>query len=162
MKPEVRWPLVIIGLLVAQVCLGIFFVMRATSDPSFAVEEDYYQKAINWEAKQAQDRTNLELGWRLEAAIGPIDAGQTRRTVEVTLTESDGTPLTGAAVRLETFPNVRAGDILRATLEETEPGRYEVALPMLRAGVWELRFTAERGRQIFTQTNRSHLTAPRP
>lgn len=158
MKPEIRWPLFIIGLLVLQVGLGIFFFMKATSDPSFAVEEDYYQKAVNWEGKQAQDRTNAELGWTLTPIVGPIDESLTTRLLTAELRDRDDIPLTGATVRVETFHNIRAGEILRAGLVETIPGLYETHLQMQRPGLWEIRFSVVRGTDTFTHTARVHVT----
>jgi len=157
MKPEVRWPLFIIGLLVLQVGLGIFFFLKATSDPSFAVEENYYQKAVNWEEKQAQDRKNAELGWTLKQSVGTVNDDLTSRTLTAELLSLEEGPITGATVRVETFHNVRAGDILKAELEETAPGQYEVQLPMLRPGLWEIRFTAQLGSERFTHTARAHV-----
>ena len=40
---------------------SLVVVFVATSDPSYAVEEDYYQKAVNWEAEQAQQERNRQL-----------------------------------------------------------------------------------------------------
>ncbi len=157
MRPEIRWPLFIIGLLVLQVGLGIFFFFKATSDPSFAVEEDYYQKAVNWEAKQAQDRNNTELGWTLNPSVGMINDDQATRILTAELIGRDSNPITGATIRVETFHNVRSGEILRADLDETVPGHYEIQLPMLRAGLWEIRFTAELGSERFTHTARAHV-----
>lgn len=157
MKPEVRWPLFIVGLLVFQVGLGAFFFWKATSDPSFAVEEDYYQKAVNWEAKQAQDQKNTELGWTLGQSVGTINDDQTTRTVTAELHRADGRAITGAIIRIETFHNVRAGEILRGELEETAPGLYEIQLPMLRPGLWEIRFTAQLELETFTYTAREHI-----
>ncbi len=157
MKPEVRWPLFIAGLLVCQVSLGAFFFWKATSDPSFAVEEDYYQKAVNWEDKQAQDQKNIQLGWTLDQAIGPINEDQAARLLVAELNGPDGEPLVGATMSVETFHNIRAGDILRSQLLESTPGHYEVQLPMLRPGLWEIRFTAQLGSETFTKTAREHI-----
>ena len=157
MKPEVRWPLFIVGLLVFQVGLGAFFFWKATSDPSFAVEEDYYQKAVNWEAKQAQDRTNAELGWTLDQSVGAINDDRTTRTLIAELHDADDSPITGAIIQVETFHNVRAGEILRAELKEAKPGQYSTQLPMLRPGLWEIRFTVESDSETFTHTARDHL-----
>ena len=158
MKPEVRWPLFIIGLLVMQVGLGLFFLFKATSDTSFAVEEDYYQKAVNWEDKQAQDQKNSQLGWTLDQSVGAINDDQTSRTVTAELRRADGSAINAATVRIETFHNVRAGEILRGDLKETAPGLYEIQLPMLRPGLWEMRFTVESGSETFTHTAREHLS----
>ncbi len=157
MKPEVRWPLFIVGLLVFQVGLGAFFFWKATSDPSFAVEEDYYQKAVNWEDKQAQDRKNIELGWTLDQSVGPINDDETTRALTAELHNADGSVMTGAIIQVETFHNVRAGEILRGELEETAPGLYEIQLPMLRPGLWEIRFTAQLESETFTYTAREHV-----
>ncbi len=157
MKPEVRWPLFIVGLLAFQVGLGAFFFWKATSDPSFAVEEDYYQKAVNWEDKQAQDRKNTEVGWTLDHTVGRINDDQATRTLVAELQRADDSPITGAIIRVETFHNVRAGEILRAELEETTPGQYSTQLPMLRPGLWEIRFTAQLESETFTHTAREHV-----
>ncbi len=58
MKPGALWPWVIGGALVLHVVVSLGVVFFATSDASYAVEEDYYQKAIDWDQKRAQDRTN--------------------------------------------------------------------------------------------------------
>lgn len=157
MKPEIRWPLLIIGLLVLQVGLGIFFFFKATSDPSFAVEEDYYQKAINWEDKQAQDRTNAKLGWTLTPVVGPVGKDLKSRLVRAELADRDGNPLSGAVIGLETFHNIRAGEILRADLPETSPGLYGADLRMQRPGLWEIRFLVKKGSDTFTHTARVHV-----
>ena len=41
---------------------GLLLVLSAASDPSYAVEEDYYQKALAWDEKRAQYHTNEVLG----------------------------------------------------------------------------------------------------
>ena len=62
MKKGSLWPWVIGGALVLHVLVSLAVVFFATTDASYAIEEDYYQKAINWDEKRAQDRTNNELG----------------------------------------------------------------------------------------------------
>ena len=37
-----------------SVSANLFLLVRATGDPSFAVESDYYAKAVAWDAHQAQ------------------------------------------------------------------------------------------------------------
>ncbi len=162
MKPEVRWPLFIIGLLVLQVAVGVFFVWKATSDPSFAVEEDYYNKAMNWEAAQAQAKNNQELGWVIAESFSPPQVLGADPTLEVSLTDAEGKPITGARLQVETFHNVRAGHILRATLDERDPGVYAAQLPMFRAGLWEIRYTVDLRDTRFTYVSKTHLDMGRP
>lgn len=159
MKPEVRWPLFIVGLLAAQVLLGIFFFWQATSDPSFAVEENYYQKGVEWDSKMAQDRANARLGWIAQVTVAPGDPA----TLEVTLRDGRGEAISEAQVSIETFHNIRAGDILRAGLSETTPtGIYRAELPMNRPGIWEVRITAVKASATFTHTARTYVLAAGP
>jgi nitrogen fixation protein FixH len=162
MKPEVRWPLFIISLLVLQVAVGVFFVWKATSDPSFAVEEDYYNKAVNWEAAQAQAQHNQELGWVIAETFLPPKILGADPTLEVRLTDVEGKPITGALLQVEAFHNVRAGHILRATLDERGPGVYAAQLPMFRSGLWELRYTVDHAETRFTHISKTHLEARGP
>ncbi len=53
----------IAGALAFHVISSLVVVYVATSDPSYAVEDDYYQKAVAWDEKRAQDRTERRSGW---------------------------------------------------------------------------------------------------
>ncbi len=158
MKKGAVWPYLIAGALALHVVVSLIVVFIATSDPSYAVEEDYYQKAIDWDLKRAQDRTNENLGWRFEFEVTPPERPDDQPRLEVTLADAEGAPLTGATITVEAFHNSSSGDILRAALTPTdEPGVYRATLPMQRNGRWELRFTVDHGGQEFTSTETRHL-----
>jgi len=154
--PNIRWPAVIVGALVIHVVVSLTMVWVASSNPSYAVEEDYYQKALHWDEKRAQDRHNAELGWLLGFTVEPGVAGGSA-VLEVTATDALGRPLGGATVSVETFHNARAGDILRARLDTVGEGVYRTILPMRHNGRWELRFTVDRDDDHFTHTETRHL-----
>ena len=157
LPPRLRWPVLIIGALVIHVVVSLVTVVIATSNPSYAVEEDYYQKALAWDARRAQDRHNLELGWRLDFEVAPpLTAGSDPQLV-VRLTDRSGQPLDGARVAVATFHNARADQIVRAELAATGGGAYACPLAMRRAGLWELRFTVDRGGEHFTHTVTRHI-----
>lgn len=158
MKKGSLWPWVIGGALVLHVLTSLAVVFFATTDASYAIEEDYYQKAINWDEKRAQDRTNDELGWSLTFAVTPPTTPGEHPAIEVNLAGINAKPLTGATVSLETFHKARSEDIIHITLEPTgDAGRY-TALPAMRNnGLWELRFTVTRGVDTFTHTETRHL-----
>ena len=155
MKPGTIWPIVIAGALGLHVIGSLVMVYFATSNESYAVEPDYYQKALHWDDKRAQDRVNVKLGWRLEFAVEPAPVGQDP-TLSVKLTSADGEPVTGATVAVETFANARRGDILTATLRSSDSG-YETTMPMRRDGLWEFRFTVTKGDNLFTFTDVRHV-----
>ena len=60
-------------------------------------------------------------------------------------------------VALEAFHNARSGDIVRVQLRPLEEGVYRSSAPMDRNGLWELRFTVDRGDDHFTHTETRHL-----
>lgn len=158
MKKGAVWPWVIAGALALHVVASLVVVFFATSDPSYAVEEDYYQKAIDWDLKRAQDRTNEFLGWLLEFDVAPPERPGDQPRLEVTLADGEGNPLTGATVAVEAFHNSRSGDILRTVLAPAdEPGVYRATLPMRHNGRWELRFTVDQGGRQFTHSEMRHL-----
>jgi len=159
-KPGTLWPFVIAGALALHVVGSLVMVYFATSNPSYAVEPDYYRKALAWDSKRAQDRYNTELGWRLEFRVEPAAPGQDPR-VCVELTGPDGKPVTGARVAVETFSNIRRDETMTATLTPTDSG-YQAAMPMRGNGLWEFRFTVTRGGELFTYGDTRHVWTELP
>lgn len=154
-KPGTIWPFVIAGALGLHVVGSLVMVYFATSNESYAVEPDYYQKALAWNDKRAQDRHNAELGWQLEFTVEPVPVGQDP-IMHVGLTTLDGEPITDASISVETFANARRDDVLTAGLAGSESG-YQTALPMRRSGLWEFRFTVTRGDELFTYRDMRHV-----
>lgn len=144
------WPVGLAVLLAAGVGTNVAFMIVAASDPSFAVEPDYYRKALAWDETMAQEVRNRSLGWQLDAAATP----GTRRghlTLSASIVDVAGAPLTGATVRVEALHGARAWQVIEASLPEVAPGRYAAELPLRRAGLWELRFRVVRGAEVFTR-----------
>ena len=68
---NIRWPVIIVSALAIHAVASLVVVLIAVSDPSRAVETDYYQKALRWDDKKAQDARNLSLGWSLATETEP-------------------------------------------------------------------------------------------
>ena len=152
MKTGSWWPPIIVGALAFHVISSLVVVYVATSDPSYAVEDDYYQKAVAWDEKRAQDRVNADLGWSLEFSVEPPTGPGEQPALEVTLRDANNEHLIDAVVTVETFHNARGDDIIRDVLTDAGDGVYRASLPMRRNGRWELRFTVDRGADHFTHT----------
>ena len=152
LPPRLRWPVLIIAALAIHVVVSLLTVVVATSNPSYAVEEDYYQKALAWDERRVQDRHNRELGWQLEVEVAPAAAAGSDPSLVVRLTDGNGQPLDGARVAVAAFHNARADQILRAELAATGGGVYACPLAMRRSGRWELRFTVDCDGERFTRT----------
>ena len=144
------WPLLIVVLSAIILIPNAILVYLATTDPSFAVEEDYYRKALAWDETMDQRRRNEALGWTVEVAFAPGDPG--RVEVRADISDRDGRAVDGATVDVATFHNARAARILTATMIPGDDGGYVASLPMRRPGLWELRFEIIRGDARFTHT----------
>jgi len=145
-------PFVVLGLSV--VMHGIFLALAA-SDPSIAVEENYYRKALDWDKHRAQQARNKALGWTIAVEVDNTKLSPVERVdrtgLAARLTDRAGRPVTGATVHLETFHHARSMRVFKATLGETEPGVYRTALGLRRSGKWEFRFRVKRGDEVFTR-----------
>jgi nitrogen fixation protein FixH len=144
------WPVLIVALLVGGAGANIALMVIATRDASFAVEPDYYDKAVHWDDVMRQESRNAALGWSVavhfDAASVP---GQVR--VAARVSDRDGAPVEGATVHVTAFHSARASRILTATLAPESNGSYSAPLPLNRPGVWELRLRVEQGDRVFSQ-----------
>jgi nitrogen fixation protein FixH len=131
-----------------------YMVSVALDDPSFSVEENYYEKAIGWDDHQAQEAKNQALGWHLATEFDPRGADM---RVSATLLDRHGAQLSGATISIEAFPVARGGDVVKAVLRDQGDGSYGAVLPMRRPGIWELRYTVEHGGERFTLVQREEL-----
>ncbi len=152
MKKGWGWPVAVAVILAATVGLNVWVFRVANDDPAFAIEPDYYRKAVDWDSTLAQRRRNLALGWHLSPRL---DAFTVRdgALLQVTLTDAGGAPIRDATVRVAAFFNARANDIIDSALVRDSAG-YAVRLPVKQGGVWELQFDVRRGTQRFTAVSR--------
>jgi nitrogen fixation protein FixH len=150
MKKGWYWPLLLVGLLASGVVANLYFMGLAVSDPSFAVEPDYYAKALAWDAHLAQAKENAELGWTIALAVADADRATGRAHVVARLFDRDGRPLPGLTVGLTAFHNARASQVVAATLSETAEHAYAADVAVSRPGLWEFRVAATRGTETFT------------
>ncbi len=130
------------GFLGLSVLANVVLAAKATHDPSFAVEEDYYRKARRWDEHQAQLAASARLGWR---ARGSWVQGTRGPVLEVQMEDAEGAPLSGLRVRIECFHAARASKRLTGRAHETDEGIYHFEVPAPRPGLWVVRIEAERG-----------------
>jgi nitrogen fixation protein FixH len=151
-KRGIGWPIGVAAVLALTVGVNIWVAVIAGDDPSFSVEQDYYNKAVQWDSTLAQQRVNERLGWRLVPALGAVTRGAAT-PLNVRLVDSSGAAIGDATVRVSAFYNARAGTVLQVTLTRDTAG-YEARLPIAHTGAWELRFDVRRGADRFTAVSR--------
>ena len=153
------WPVGLVALLAASAGANIALVIITSRDTSFAVEPNYYAKALAWDQTMAQQVRNDALGWSLRLRIDPGDARGGKR-VTVHLADRAGAPIEGAQVAVEAFHNARASRILSAALSADGP-EYAAVMPLDRRGLWEFRLRVTRGREVFVATLTHDVTEAR-
>lgn len=149
------WPAFVIGLLAAILAVNIVMLVVAGSDPSFGVEKNYYQKALDWDKKRAQDVANEALGWSIRQEWTSVPEGV---AVTVLVADRESRPIEGAKVSVEAFHVARSAVWRNETLRDEGAGRYVLTWPSMRPGLWEMRYRVEQGDQVFTQTLRDTWT----
>lgn len=158
MKRGTGWPLAVVAILGATIGANLWLIRVAGNDPSFAVEENYYQRGVHWDDELAQRSRNAALGWRVAATVVPLGTGN-GSSLRVALRDSLVQPLAGASVSVKAMHVARANDAVRVTLSPSGPGDYEARVPLERAGLWEIRIDVQRGPDRFTATERVDVRA---
>lgn len=161
MKRGTRWPVAVSLILGTCVAANVWIIRIANADPSFAIEADYYQKALRWDEELAQRERNRALAWELTPTLSSIspDSGAELR---VSLRDRTGAPLAGAEVVVQAMHNARAGEPLDGRLLRAGSGQYVARLPLKRPGIWELRFDVRQGTKHFTARHRIEAWAGTP
>ncbi|HVW27393.1 MAG TPA: FixH family protein [Polyangiaceae bacterium] len=151
------FPVVLLGSLVA---VEFVLVHEALSDPSMAVEDRYYAKALAWDERRASERESARLGFHADVSLK--DAGNGAADVSLSLVDRTGAPVGGAVVEIEAFAVARAAHVVRGALVQGSDGTYRATLPLDRPGRWEISVKAARGADRFTAVLRRDLTAGVP
>lgn len=144
--------------------LGVMTAL-AVDDPSFALESNYYQKAVDVDQQRAQEAQNRALGWTLEVdSVDSVDATDPGAATDagaatdllVRLVGPAGA-LDGAVIRAEGFHNARASEVRTLEFRPDGIGRYRARLSAVRPGLWEIRFRVSRYGVVFTHVERLML-----
>ena len=126
----------------------------AVHDPSFALERNYYDRAVHWDRQREQEETNARLGYELTLSLRPTSDGV---ELDVALADRGRLPLPAAEVKVEAFANARAGERRFLTLVPDAAGRYRGSLGRAQAGLWEFRFDVRAGGEEFTRIVRKDV-----
>ncbi len=143
-----QWPLLVVALLGVQIVLCMAALYYATSDKSFAVEPDAYQKALAWDDQVAAQKASDELGWTLALTATEPDAMK-QRYVVITLADSDNQPIEGAQIAGTTLHPTEASRPRALEFTEIAPGQYRAPARMKQDGKWLFDLRAERGEDVF-------------
>jgi nitrogen fixation protein FixH len=155
-KAKIFWVGLIVALLSMTVLTYGVGLILAISDPSFAVEENYEQKAENWDEIQRERHESDQLGWTIDLSVKP---GGIRGEADVSLELYDqwGKAIHEAIVEVECFHNARAADIQRTQLDFVADQYYGKRMMLQRSGLWEFRLRITAGDDIFVKKLRKSV-----
>lgn len=158
MKNGMQWPIGVIAILGITVVANIALMRAANDDPSFAVEDNYYERGVQFDTTMAQERQNQALGWTALSTIAGAPHG--RATLRVHLTDKRGQALAADSVSVVALFIARANDHVAARLtpDAAIAGDYVADIPMTRPGQWEVRVDARKGADRFVTTTRAVAT----
>lgn len=160
MKPIRLWPGMVFGLIGLNVSVVALTLYLAHSDASFAVEPDYYQKALAWDESTRLAARSADLGWK--AALDVSASGTAREPwISLRLTDRQGAAVADARVEVTAFASARASERRKVPLREVAPGVYSAALTGAQAGTWEFAISADKGADRF-QASVEHRIAAAP
>jgi len=144
------WPVGLVALLVGSAAANLALVFITSRDASFAVEPNYYAKALAWDERMAEQRRSDALGWSVALRVEPAGAPG-RMRVTARLVDGSERAIEGAQIEAEAFHNARAQHILTATFAPAGEG-YAADMAIDRPGLWEFRLRAARGGDTFVAT----------
>ena len=151
------WAFVPVALLLGS-ALGVgSMAIIAVRDPHFATEPDYYQKAILWDQSQAQAATNERLGYVPKVPLSLHFDEQGHATLELTLSDRQGRPVSGARLVGEGFANAYSGELVHMAFEEQSAGRYSARVTVHHAGQWVFKVRGNVQSEHFTADVRTDL-----
>lgn len=145
------------ALLLGSMLLGLGTLAHiAIDDPHFALEPNYYDKAVHWDRARAEQSESRALGLRLsltEIRVGADGSAE----IELRALDARGMPFTSAAVEADAFPNAFATRRQQVSLREAGPGVYRGRLERAMPGVWELRVDVTRQAARYHEVLRPEL-----
>jgi len=133
-----------------NMAFATWVIVTANSDPSFAVEQDYYAKALHWNKEIDQRKINEELGWTVSLAEAPRVTSDKHADIVLTVLDAGGHTLSDATITAVAFPVARAATKASITFDGVAPGRYAARIYDPRHGKWELRVAVTHGEDRFT------------
>lgn len=112
------------------------FVTVAIKSNTGVVDNQYYERGVNYNETLAQSEWQKSLGW-----VGILD--QTNERIRFKLTDNMGQPVTQKTVTIVMRRPVQAGQDFDVPLKEQSPGIYVGSLKNTPLGIWNAYIHAE-------------------
>lgn len=132
------WCGVVMGLLCLQLVGCVFALIMATTSSSMAVIPDYHQKAMQWDAYQAEQAATAALGWKETIDVsGTIDIME-NRFITIRIEDTDSNPLDINQMEATIYHHADAATLHEVKMEQLAPGTFRGKLRIRKAGLWQV------------------------
>jgi nitrogen fixation protein FixH len=148
----------VVGVLGLTVAGNIWVAVLAARDPSAAIEENYYDKAVAFDSRLALATRAARLGWQVAVTASPMGADGVTLTPRVL--DRAGNPIPGLRVTVTARHVARAADPFTGSGTLDANGAASVTLPMHRVGLWDVQIDAWRAGERVSKTQRLDLGEP--
>lgn len=129
------WPYALTAMFCVHASI-VFITMTFASKTPANAEPDYYKQAVDWDQHADARLTAQRQSWSYSTK-------NHAQSVQFTLHDRLGAPITHAAIKAVAFHRADALDRTTLNFTETSTGLYETQLPTGRVGLWDLRLTIE-------------------
>lgn len=146
-------PWIIVGFFVVLFAWDGYFVYLATSTHTGVVEDNTYNRGLDYNSTVAAAEAQQALGW--QSTVTFDESG----LLTFALANAEGEVLEGAAVKAYFFRPTQAGRDFLADLTEAEPGTYNL-IRKPAVGQWEVRIFVTWKQQRYQTTTRILVQKP--
>ncbi len=137
------WPTAVVGILLGSIVICAVTVVLALSDSNFAVEDDYYGRALAWDESRESEARVESLRWTIGVTLTGREPPLDRRRLLVEIRGDDGAPVEVAGLRANLFHRARSEDRHEIVLAPVGDARYSATVIGGMPGLWRLRLSSE-------------------
>jgi nitrogen fixation protein FixH len=130
------WVMVILLLMGINLGIAMIAVKMAIGDVSIRPMPDYGEQAVTWQERIDALNKSKALAWTCQITK-PSDASVLR----MDLRDKDGKPIQGCTGQVRAFHFTSAGKRQLASLETTQTDDYQVAIDLMKPGLWQIAMT---------------------
>lgn len=132
------WIMVILLLMGINLGIAMIAVKMAIGDVSIRPMPDYGEQAVTWQERIDTLNQSKALGWTCQLTK-PIEASVLR----IELRDQAGKPIQGCTGQVRAFHFTSAGKRQLASLESTQTDDYQVAIDLMKPGLWQIAMTLQ-------------------
>lgn len=159
-----KWVGLIVGLLALQVFVGGMAIFLANSDPTYSIEPNYHQKAMEFDKVLAARQVSHQLGWKWTIVPGHQIDSTGRRELNIQLQDANLQPITDALISVQLMHHAKGNkrQNIKLTPVPDKPGQYQGTALIDRAGLWQVDLSADRQTEHFVDRRENQWSLAKP